>query len=313
MLRNVVVTGAGGFLGRSLAVRLASRGAKVWAVVRELAEVPVEFEELAGIVVVRCDLENYSKLKSKIDCCTPPDALFHFAWAGTSGSSRADTSLQLANVEAACEAVRQARALHAGRFVFAGSIMEHECLQHVMKDGSNPGLGCIYSVAKLAADCMCKTVAASIDQPYVGLMLSNVYGPGELSPRFANTMIGRLLRGERLELTSCAQPYDFMYLDDALDAMEIVGENGERFKSYYIGNERQRALKEFVEIMQQEVNPSAELSFGSAPIDGIFLDYEGIDTEALSRDFFFRPKVDFPEGVRRTMLWLEEHMDAAGG
>ena len=46
-------------------------------------------------------------------------------------------------------------------------------------------------------------------------MISNIYGPGELSPRLVNTSIRKMLKGEHCAFSAGEQIYDFIYITDA--------------------------------------------------------------------------------------------------
>ena len=93
---------------------------------------------------------------------------------------------------------------------------------------------------------MLKTIAADINLNYVNVIISNVYGPGERTPRFLNSVIRALINNQDLDLTEGKQLYDFIYIDDAMQMIKMVAEKAKNFESYYIGNTMQYPLREFV-------------------------------------------------------------------
>ena len=96
--------------------------------------------------------------------------------------------------------------------------MEHETLAAAYKDGNHPGLGYIYGGGKLIAHVMSMSVAADIGIDLVWAEITNAYGVGELSPRFVNTTIRKIIHGEPLQFTAGTQNYDFVYIDDVARA-----------------------------------------------------------------------------------------------
>ncbi|MEG1332007.1 MAG: NAD-dependent epimerase/dehydratase family protein, partial [Eubacterium sp.] len=97
------------------------------------------------------------------------------------------------NAEATCHAVKVAKDLNVRKFIFAGSIMEYECEQYIPQDESKPGLGNIYSVGKVAAHYMAKTLAYHLELDFETMIISNIYGPGEISARLINKTLLKLL------------------------------------------------------------------------------------------------------------------------
>lgn len=302
-VRRAIVTGASGFLGTALVRRLSEEGATIWAVVREGFE-GHGFDGLANVTVVRCDMSRYAGLAEMIGSGEPLDAFYHLAWDGTSGKARGDVSRQLCNTEYSCEAVRQAASLGVQRFVFAGSIMEHEAICALRCEEEPPRLGQIYSAAKLAAHQMCRVVASQSGVAFIRAVISNIYGPGEHSGRFLISVLGEMLKGNHISLTTCDQPYDFMYIDDAVNLLALMGDKGVAGASYYVGNPEQKPLREYVEEMRRVMGSASTLGFGERGSVGMFLDYSALDPGRAQRDFGFTAQVSFADGVARTARWM---------
>lgn len=300
---KIVVTGATGFVGKWLVAELLKQGDEVTVVVRDEKRIPNEWKEL--VHVVEAEVQTLFQLDKKDFPWNYADMFFHLAWAGTAGMERADTILQLQNVQAACDAVRLAKRLECGRFVNAGSIMEYEAIQYIASDGSIPGMGNIYSTAKMTADFMAKTVATKEEICYTNVIISNIYGVGEKSARFLNTTLRKMLRNEKIELTHGRQSYDFIYVTDAVKQIVLAGKQGEVNSVYYIGNAQQRTLKEFVVEMKQVLQSDSELIFGKIPFSGAMLTYKEFDTSKLEK-MGFAPEVPFAEGVKLTRDWMLE-------
>lgn len=294
---NVVITGATGFVGRWLVTELLQQSNRVTVIVRNRVHVPDEWKDRVSIV--EATLGELANLCQDNFCGQQVDVFFHLAWDGTSGEKRANVALQLKNIQATCEAVELAGRLNCKRFINAGSIMEYEVIQNCLEDGSMPTMGNIYSTAKMTADFMAKITATKENVDYINVIISNVYGKGERSPRFLNSVMRKMLNNEVIPLTSGKQLYDFIYVTDAVKAIILVAERGHKNSSYYIGNSNQRTLKEFVIEMKNILNSNSELLFGSIPFQGMELQYKDIDTHKLEQ-LGFVPKVKFAEGVQLT-------------
>ena len=300
---KAVITGATGFVGDWLVKELLKQNDEVTVIVRDKKRLKTEWN--TSVKVVEASLDQIATLDISDFKNEKVDIFFHFAWAGTSGNERGDVKLQLKNVEATCNAVELATRLGCKRFVNAGSIMEYEAMQNISLDGAKPGMGNIYSIAKMTADFMAKAVATKEEIEFINVIISNIYGAGERSARFLNTTLRKMLKGESIAMTHGNQPYDFIYVTDAVKAIVLSAKKGEANSTYYIGNTKQQPLRKYILQMKAVLESESEILFGKVPLTGIMLTYKEFDTKKLERMGFI-PEVSFEEGIIRTRDWILE-------
>ena len=305
MQKKAIVTGGNGFIGSHVCRVLAGRGVKVYAVVRKDCQSAEKLEAVDRVTVVRCDMARISDLYNLISD-RDIDVFYHFAWEGSAGEARSNELLQMQNVLATVEALRTADRMGCRKFVNAGSIMEQEALRAVYAQDSRPAPAYIYGAAKAAARTMCKPIANSLNIDLCWAVITNAYGAGEVSPRFVNTTIRKIIAKEPLCFTAATQNYDFVYIEDAAEAFAAIGDHGKPNREYVIGSGEAKPLKEFILEMQQQLAPQAECIFGNVPFTGISLPLEAYAIDALRDDCGFVPKVSFAAGVVKTMEWLRQ-------
>lgn len=302
-MKKTIVTGASGFLGSAVILELAASGIPVFAVYKDSADIPAGLPEMVTPVV--CDMQNAADLQSLISD-SEIDCFYHFAWQGSAGPLRADSAVQLQNVSFSLTAVVAAAAIGCGRFVFASSIMEYE-LQKTMEAGFVPASSHIYSAAKLAVRQMGAILAKEKGIAFIPVVISNIFGEGETSPRLINTTIRKLLHNEPTAFTEGTQTYDFLYIRDAVGAFIAIGERGIPFKEYYLGSLSPRPLRDFLLELNAVVSDNADLGLGKLSFTGISLDYSQLfDIEAVKNDTGFLPRYSFAEGIKNTAEWLRE-------
>ncbi len=304
-MKKAIVTGANGFVGTALCNELSSQGVKVIAVVRNEEENIEGIKNIPGISIVYCDLSEFKNL-AEIIKDRDIDVFYHLAWVGTAGPLRADSDVQMNNVRYTCDTVRACADIGCNRFVFASSIMEYE-VSAAMEKEDTPNINTLYCSAKVAANYMARTVAGSVGVDYIRGVISNIYGPGEISPRLVNTTIRKLLNGEHCAFSAGEQLYDFIYIDDAVKEFVAIGEKGKANKTYYIGSQNPRPLKEFLCELRDVVAPDVEIGLGELPFNGVSLSYKEFDIYSVENDTGFIPAVSFAEGIRKTMDWIKEN------
>lgn len=304
-MKKVVVTGSNGFIGSALCKELANNGIEVIAIVRNEEENITMIENLPKLRIVYSDLTEFRNLADKISD-RDIDCLYHLAWVGTAGPLRGDIDVQMNNIKFATDTVRACADLKCPRMVFASSIMEYE-IEALMATDATPGINTLYSSAKVAADYLVRTLAGSLGIDYIRAVISNVYGPGEFSQRMVNTSIRKMLNGEHCAFSAGEQMYDFIYIDDAAATFYNIGLKGIKNRTYYIGSQNPRPLKNFLVEMRDAVDPSIEIGLGEIEFKGISLTYNEFDIHAVKNDTGFVPAVDFTEGIKRTAAWIKEN------
>ena len=304
-MKKAIVTGAGGFIGRALVSELCSRGIKVYAIVRNPQSEAESLRREKNCIIVHCDMEHIERLTQLISD-RDINVFYHLAWSGVSGPDRENLNAQMNNINYSCRAAKVCESLSCDSFVFASSIWEQECVK-VMEQQENVKLSSFYSSAKIAAHYMSRTLFNHSGKvAFKAGMITNVYGPGEYTPRLINTTIRKLLKHEDTSFTSATQTYDFVYIEDVARAFYNIGFHGLNNKTYYIGSPNPASLKSYLIRIRDCIDPTAELGIGRKNEEGIHLDYSRFDLNALTKDTGYIPEIGFEEGILRTGNWLAE-------
>ena len=302
-MQKVIISGADGFVGSYTTNYFLNQGVEVLALGRK--KQPCRLQKRDGLQYVSCDVFNPQELEK----CLPSgeyDAFLHFAWVGSAGEERMNYQLQMRNVIGTVECMKIAHSKGCKRFVGAGSIMEYEAEAAVHKQESRPGMAYIYGMAKQTAHSICKSVANQIGIEFVWPMITNAYGVGEMSPRFINTTLRKMIHNEPLEFTAATQNYDFVYITDVAKAFYLVTLQGIPFCEYMIGSGHAKQLREFILQIQQALAPHNQPLFGNVPFTGTTLPLEVYSIKDIEKDCGYVAEVDIVEGARKTMQWLRE-------
>ena len=114
----------------------------------------------------------------------------------------------------------------------------------------------------------------------------------------------KFLANEEVSLTKCEQKWDFIYCDDAAEAVFLCAQNGVKDKIYPIGSGDVRELNEFINVMRDKTHSNSEMIFGVIPYSDNQVMFLGADIDELTKDTGFRVKTSFEEGILKTINWL---------
>lgn len=299
-MENVIVTGANGFIGKTLVNALLEKGYHVVALDIRLDDVLEDDERVTCVSVMNKEVATLAdEIPHQEYRC-----FFHLAWAGTSGPARADYAVQLNNVKLACDYIKLCGEIGCKRVVYASSINEMETYEYLQSDDIEPAGGYIYGTGKLAAHLMGETVAKINGIEFIPVIITNIYGVGEKSARMIYTSINKLVHKEHCSFTAGYQTYDFIYITDAINSIIAVAEKGKAFNRYYIGSGEPKPLREFLLEMRDIVDPEAELGLGDIPFKGVDISYDQFDLKKVELDTGYRNEVPFAEGIRMTAEYV---------
>ncbi len=301
-MEKVIITGADGFVGSYTVNHFLKEGKSVLAL--DMGAKPNRLLSHPRLTYMQCDISVPEAMIKKIPH-GEYDTFIHFAWAGSAGEARIDYHLQMQNALNTVECLKVAKEIGCTRFLCAGSIMEYEVEAAIHAQGSRPGMGYIYGMGKHIAHCMCKSIAANIGIDLLWPMITNAYGAGELSPRFVNTTLRKIINGEPLQFTAATQNYDFVYVSDVAKAFYLIAEKGKPFCEYMIGSGNARPLKEFILEMVKSCGPESKPLFGDVPFTGTNMPLSTFAIDSIRKDCGFQPEVSFGEGAKLTMDWLK--------
>ena len=257
-MNNIIVTGATGCVGSAVVRRALAKGMNVTCIVhkdsKRLSNLPID----ERLKIVECNLSDYNRLSLKGD----HDAFIHLSWEKTFGTSRDDAEIQTRNIQYTLDACHLAHRCGCKVFVGAGSQAEYG-VQSVNLTSDlpvKPESG--YGIAKYAAGKLSAMLCKSLGMRQNWVRILSVYGPNDGENTLISYVIRELKAGRAPEVTKCEQIWDYLYADDAGDAILAITEKGVDGKVYPLGSGVGRKLSEYIEVIRKAINPSLEIKYG---------------------------------------------------
>ena len=185
----------------------------------------------------------------------------------------------------------------------------------------------LYAATKKSNELMAHAYSKLYNIPSTGLRFFTVYGPAGRPDMAYFGFTNKLLKGETIKIFNYGNcKRDFTYVDDIVEGVVRVmqgapekknGEDGlpiPPYAVYNIGNNHPENLLDFVEILQEELirakvlpeDYDFEAHKELVPMQPGDVPVTYADTEALERDYGFKPSTTLREGLRKFAEWYKE-------
>jgi nucleoside-diphosphate-sugar epimerase len=213
----VLVTGAGGFIGRSVVRCLQRRGEGVVALVQDddqRGAVPAG----AGIEVVAGDLCDAGGLARALSGVVPR-AVIHLAGRRVTGTSDDDRENARLNVDPTVGLVAGLDRSALEALVFASSGEVYGPRAGLFVETAAPRPMTAYARAKLAAEQHLMAAHHADGLPVVVARLAVAYGPGQPGTMLIPSLMEAARTGRPVRMTAGEQTRDFVYVDDVAEAL----------------------------------------------------------------------------------------------
>lgn len=297
-MKNVIVTGGNGFIGSSLIKKLVANGIKVVAV-----DITFQGERLP-------DSELITKIESCVDDSLVEklpveeyDAFYHLAWKGVNGADKANPSVQLANIQMAIDCADICKKLNVKKYLCAGTVAENATFSLPNLEKTSGGM--MYGVAKHACRLILEDYCKNIGQQFVWMQFSNIYGVGNKTGNLVSYTLGELMTGNEATFGPALQPYDFIYVDDLIEAVYRLGEKETNKAFYYIGSGSPHQLKEYLLRIGELAGYADKVGIGIRPDDGIKYSMDMFCNDDLVDAVGEYVSTDFDNGINKTIEWLK--------
>lgn len=298
-MRKIIVTGANGFIGSSLIKKMVTNNVEVVAVDITFAGDRLPENKLITKIQFNVDASLVDKIP-----VSNYDAFYHLAWRGVNGAEKADPIVQLANIQMAVDCANICKKLGVKKYLCAGTVAENVtfCLSNLEQTSS----GMMYGVAKHACRLIIEDYCKNIGQNFVWMQFSNIYGVGNTTGNLVSYTLGELMTGKEAKFGPALQPYDFIYVDDLIEAIYRLGVHNTKKAFYYIGSGSPRQLKDYLLRIGELVGYVDKVGIGICPDDGIKYNIEMFSNKDLVEAVGEYVSTDFDNGILKTIDWLKD-------
>lgn len=311
--KNILVTGADGFIGSHLVEMLVSKGANVYALVQYNSFNNWGWIEQLSCVdqinVISGDIRDPSlcnNITKGIDIIFHLASLIAIPYSYQAPNSYIDTNVKgTLNICQAAHKNGNIRLIHTSTSEVYGSAKYIPIDEQHPLQAQSP-----YSASKIAADAVAISFYYSFDLPVTIVRPFNTYGPRQSSRAVIPSIITQIADGaKKIKLGDVSPTRDFNYVTDTcsgfiaiLESNKTVGETINIGSNYEISIED--SLNIIKKLMKSEVKfvvDEQRIRPKKSEVSRLWCDNSKI--QLLTS---FSPKVNLEDGLKKTIDWFQK-------
>lgn len=319
MAKNVMVTGADGFIGSHLTEALVKEGKKVkafcyynsfgtwgWLDTLEPA-VKNEIEIFMGDVR---DPHGVTTAMKGQETVYHLAALIAIPFSYHSPDSYVDT-----NVKGTLNVLNAARDLETPRLLVTSTSEVYGTAQYVPIDEDHPYQGqSPYSATKIGADRLAESFYRSFALPVTIVRPFNTYGPRQSARAVIPTIITQLLAGrQQIRLGSLHPTRDFNYVKDTASGFMALADCPAAIgQEVNIATGREISIGQLAEELIRQINPAAQIVTDDDRLRPEKSEVERLlgSADKMKELTGWAPSYTFEQGLAETVEWIRQNLDA---
>ncbi len=317
-MNTYLVTGAAGFIGRSIAAELLARGKKVRGIDNFSTGKRENLRGLEAMDLIEADINDAAAVAS---ACRGVDCIFHEAAIPSVPRSVEDPiGSNYAGVSGTVQLLTAAKDAKVRRVIYAGSSSIYGNQPTLPKtEEMSPSPISPYAVTKLAGEYYLQCFTRVYGLETVALRYFNVFGPFQDPTSHYSGVLAiftlKMLAGETPTIYGDGeQSRDFTFIQNVVHgnllASEVPAEKVSG-RVFNLATGTRISLNQAVEILRKATGYAGEARY--APERGGDVKHSLADIGRAKDALGYEPQIEFAEGLERTVDWYKTLAKSGNG
>lgn len=333
-MKDVMVTGAAGFIGSSVVIRLLDRGDSVVGVDNhndyydpKMKEARVaRYSDHSNYEHLRIDLSDKDAIDATFKKYQPKRVINLAAQAGVRYSIENPLAYINSNIVGFANVLEGCRYNSVEHLVYASSSSVYGAntqMPFSVRQSTDHPLS-LYSASKKSNESMAHAYSHLYALPTTGLRFFTVYGPWGRPDMALFKFAKAILAGQKIEVFNRGKHRrDFTYIDDIVEGVIRVldqpatpnlkwdgkapdpGTSLAPWRIFNIGNNNSVELLDYIKALEKALGKKANMEM--LPLQAGDVPETCADISDLFETFKYRPETDVGDGVDRFVKWYKDY------
>lgn len=317
-MKNILVTGAAGFIGYHTCRSLLERGDNVIGFdnLNDYYDVALKQERLkqlepyGNFTFIKGDLTDFDGLEAIFKKYEIDVVCNLAAQVGVRNSIIDPFAYQKSNIEGFLNIIELSKRHNIGNFVYASSSSVYGNNKKVpfSESDSVDNPISVYAVTKKADELIAHSYSHLFGLNCTGLRFFTVYGPWGRPDMAIFKFTRAILTGEEIELYNFGNmKRDFTYIDDIVQGIVASIDTPMRYEIFNLGNSNTVELEYLVKCLEKELGIMAKKKLLPLQAGDMLETYA--DVSSAKERLGFEPKVGIEEGIKRFVEWYRSYIE----
>jgi nucleoside-diphosphate-sugar epimerase len=306
-IKRVLITGATGFIGSHLVNRLVKEGFRIGIMKRKTSDTWRIENLIKKIEIYEGDLKENNTVMDVISDFKP-EAVAHLAtYYSVEHKPKEISEMFSTNVMGTINLLEACSNSCVKLFLNTSTCFVF------MKNAGNPGRDSeagpvnLYALTKKYAEDACTYYAKKCGLNVVTLRLFPPYGPRDNDRKLVPYVIKNMLAGDNLKMTSGKQKWDYIFVNDIIEAFEkVFAYRARGHEIFNIGTGRAYSVRDLVYLIGQNIGSVKEPEWGAIPHRKNEIWYMKADIKRSRIRLKWKPNTDLEKGMSTTVKWYKD-------
>ena len=299
--KNILVTGANGFLGRQVVKQLEKKNPKK----------------------IICPSSKDCDLREKENCKTvvkDVDLIFHLAGkvGGIGIMQEKPAERFYDNIMMGTNLIHEANEANVEKFIGIGTVCSYPKFakipftEDLIWDGYPEETNAAYGLAKKMMIVQSEAYKKQYNFNSISIIPTNLYGPGDdfnpITSHVIPAIILKIFNAKKSNSNSItlwgdgSSTRDFLYVNDAANGIILAAENYNEHFPVNIGSDDEISIKNLANIICEIMDFNGKINWDVSKPNG--QPRRCVSNKRAEEKFEFKPKISLKEGLTRTIEWF---------
>ncbi len=314
---NIVVTGAAGFIGSHLSLKLSQLGHNVFGIdnLNDYYDISLkqdrlkQFDAISNFHFEKLDICEYEKLY-KLVKDNSIELIFHLAaQAGVRYSIDNPQSYQKSNIEGFLNVLELCRNLGIKKLVYASSssVYGNSNKEYFSETDNVDKPISLYATTKKTNELMAHTYSHLFGFQTIGLRFFTVYGPWGRPDMSYYKFLLSLKNNQRINVYNNGDLMrDFTYIDDIIDGIvSTINYNETNYEIFNLGNNHPVKLLDFISAIERIYGQTIAKEMVEMQDGDVYRTAANI--QLAQSKLSFKPSFDIEKGLFNFINWFKSY------